>query len=58
MAPSTQGEWKHEDEEPADYGELDYDYTYVSEKISSGLEEKEKGNKLFAQGKYEEAWKQ
>lgn len=53
-----QAEWKPEDEEPADYGELDYDYTSVSEKIEAGIAEKEKGNKLFAKGQYEDAWKQ
>lgn len=45
-------------EEPADMGELDYDYSTLEEKIKAGLREKEKGNKLFAQGKYEAAWKQ
>lgn len=45
-------------EEPADLSELDYDYTSVQDKIAAGLREKEKGNTLFAQGKYEAAWKQ
>lgn len=51
-------EWKPEDEEPADMGELDYDYSSLSEKISAGLREKDKGNALFAKGEYEKAWKQ
>ena len=55
---SLQAEWKPEDDEPADYGKLDYDYKTVEEKINAGLREKEKGNKLFKEGKYEAAWKQ
>lgn len=51
-------EWKPEDEEPADMGELNYDYSSLSEKIGAGLREKEKGNALFAKGEYEKAWKQ
>lgn len=51
-------EWSADDEEPADLGELDYDYSSISEKISAGLKEKEKGNALFAKGEYEKAWKQ
>ena len=38
--------------------ELDYDYSSVQEKIRAGVKEKEKGNKLFAKGQYEAAWKQ
>lgn len=62
MAEGDSTEWQleHEDpnEEPADMGELDYDYSTVDEKIAAGLVEKEKGNKLFAQRDYEAAWKQ
>lgn len=58
MAEGDATEWKIQNEEPADLSELDYDYSSVQEKISAGLREKEKGNKLFSQGKYEEAWKQ
>lgn len=49
---------RNEDEENADMGELDYDYSSIEEKIGAGIREKEKGNKLFKQGKYEAAWKQ
>lgn len=45
-------------DEPADYGELDYDYTPVSEKIAAGIKAKELGNGLFRKGEYEAAWKQ
>lgn len=58
MADTDATEWNLEDEQPADLSELDYDYTSVQEKISAGLREKEKGNKLFAKGEYEAAWKQ
>lgn len=44
--------------EPADMGVLDYDYSSIQEKIRAGQREKEKGNRLFKQGRYEEAWKQ
>lgn len=47
-----------EKEEPADMGELDYDYSSIEEKIKAGFREKEKGNKLFKNGEYEKAWKQ
>lgn len=46
------------EEENADMSVLDYDYSSIQEKIAAGLKEKEKGNKLFAKGKYEQAWKQ
>lgn len=62
MAEGDSIEWEPEEildqEEPADLGVLDYDYSSVQEKIQAGLKEKEKGNKLFAKGKYEQAWKQ
>lgn len=58
MADSEALEWDASNEEPADMGELDYDYTSVEEKIQAGLLEKEKGNRLFAKGEYEAAWKQ
>lgn len=62
MAEGDSSEWKLENEvpieEPADLGELDYDYSSIEEKIAAGLVEKEKGNKLFAQRDYEAAWKQ
>eukprot|EP00171_Calliarthron_tuberculosum_P005425 IDg5425t1 len=45
-------------DEPADYGELDYDYTLVSDKIAAGTKAKEAGNDLFRKGDYEAAWKQ
>lgn len=51
-------EYDPQNEEPADMGELDYDYSSIQEKIEAGQREKEKGNKLFAQGEYEAAWKQ
>lgn len=61
MAEGNSTEWDPQledlDEEPADMGELDYDYSSVDEKIAAGLIEKEKGNKLFAQRDYEAAWK-
>ncbi|CAN8067622.1 unnamed protein product [Agarophyton chilense] len=56
MAEKDVHEW--DSDEPADLGELDYDYTSVQDKIAAGMREKEKGNRLFAQGKYEAAWKQ
>ncbi len=52
------GEYDPRNEEPADYGELDYDYTSVSEKIAAGTKAKEAGNVLFRKGEYEKAWKQ
>lgn len=58
MASGDGTEWEIENEEPADFSELDYDYSSVQEKISAGLVEKEKGNALFAKGEYEAAWKQ
>lgn len=51
-------EYDPQNEEPADMGELDYDYSSIQEKIEAGQREKEKGNKLFAKGEYEAAWKQ
>ncbi|KAI0557703.1 peptidylprolyl isomerase-like protein [Gracilaria domingensis] len=58
MAESDAHQWDpHTEDEPADLGELDYDYSSVQDKIAAGLREKEKGNRLFAQGKYEQAWK-
>lgn len=51
-------EYDPDNEEPADMGELDYDYSSLEEKIKAGLREKEKGNKMFARGEYEAAWKQ
>lgn len=54
----AENEFFGNEEENADFSELDYDYSSVQEKIAAGLREKEKGNKLFAQGRYEEAWKQ
>lgn len=58
MAEGDGTEWDVEEEEPADFSELDYDYSSVEEKIAAGLKEKEKGNALFAKGEYEAAWKQ
>ncbi|PXF40894.1 Peptidyl-prolyl cis-trans isomerase FKBP4 [Gracilariopsis chorda] len=58
MAETDAIEWDPQKDEPADLSELDYDYTSVQDKIDAGLREKEKGNRLFAQGKYEAAWKQ
>lgn len=62
MADGDSSEWVVENEvpseEPADLGELDYDYSSIEEKIAAGLVEKEKGNKLFAKHDYEAAWKQ
>lgn len=51
-------EYNPQNEEPADMGELDYDYSSFEEKIKAGLSEKDKGNQLFACGEYEAAWKQ
>lgn len=51
-------EWDMKNEEVADMGELDYDYSSVEQKIAAGLKEKEKGNILFQKGEYEKAWKQ
>lgn len=56
MAEGDSTEWDVGDEEPADLGELDHDYSSVEEKIAAGLKEKEKGNALFAKGEYEAAW--
>lgn len=62
MADSNATEWEvgSDDpaDEPADFSELDYDYSSVQEKIAAGLKEKAKGNALFAKGEYEAAWKQ
>lgn len=58
MAEGDSTEWEIQNEEPADFSELDYDYSSVQDKITAGLREKAKGNELFAKGEYEEAWKQ
>lgn len=58
MAEGDNTEWEVGDEEPADFSELEYDYSSVEEKIAAGLKEKEKGNELFSKGEYEAAWKQ
>lgn len=56
--PRDPAEFDPANEEPADMGELDYDYSSVQEKIEAGLGEKRKGNDLFSRGEYEKAWKQ
>lgn len=47
-----------DDEEPADLSTLDYAIITPDERIANATKEKLKGNKLFAAGKYKEAWKQ
>lgn len=39
-------------------GKLDYEVSTPMERIANATKEKEAGNKLFATGKYEAAWKQ
>lgn len=51
-------EYDPANEEPADYGELDYDYTSISDKIAGGTRAKERGNAQYRLGNYEKAWKE
>ncbi len=51
-------EYDPANEEPADYGELDYDYTSISDKIAGGTRAKERGNEQYRLGNYEKAWKE
>jgi len=55
---TNKGEYDPANEEPADYGELDYDYKSIPEKIRAGTRAKERGNALYKKGKYELAWKE